>query len=239
MSAVSRPPNRLLQALPSTEYAQLHPLLETVDLTKETVLADAGAPVQRVYFPHGGVVSMMVNLSDGQSVEIATIGRDGIVGGSAALHDRPLLADAIVVVPGMASMLRAEDFREVAGRSADFRTLVALYEQALIAQTQQSVACNVSHPVEARLSRWLLRARDLCGSEALPLTQEMLAQMIGVRRNAVSIVAHGFQQAGILRYSRGHIEITDIDGLRKAACECYATVKSHAEQLIGPEDSSS
>ncbi|MCS3453697.1 MULTISPECIES: Crp/Fnr family transcriptional regulator [Bradyrhizobium] len=236
MSAVSRPPNRLLQALPSTEYAQLHPLLETVDLTRETALANAGAPVQRVYFPHSGVVSMMINLSDGQSVEIATIGRDGVVGASAALHERPLLADAIVVVPGSASMVRAEDFREAVDRSADFRTLVALYEQALMAQTQQSVACNVSHPVEARLSRWLLRARDLCGSEALPLTQEMLAQMIGVRRNAVSIVAHGFQQAGILRYSRGHIEITDIDGLRKAACECYTTVKAHAEQLIGPED---
>ncbi|WP_229200288.1 Crp/Fnr family transcriptional regulator [Bradyrhizobium acaciae] len=236
MTAVTRPPNRLLQALPSTEYAQLHPHLETVDLTKETALADAGTPVQRVYFPHSGVVSMMVNLTDGQSVEIATIGRDGVVGGSAALNERPPLADAIVVVPGTASMLRAEDFREAANRSADFRALVALYEQALMAQTQQSVACNVSHPVEARLSRWLLRARDLCGSEALPLTQEMLAQMIGVRRNAVSIVAHGFQQAGILRYSRGQIEITDIDGLRKAACECYATVKAHAEQLIGPED---
>lgn len=236
MSAVTRPPNRLLQALPSAEYAQLHPLLETVELTKETALADAGAPVQRVYFPHAGVVSMMVNLSDGQSVEITTIGRDGIVGASAALHERPPLADAIVVVPGAASVMRAEDFREAANRSAEFRTLVALYEQALMAQTQQSVACNVSHPVEARLSRWLLRARDLCGSEALPLTQEMLAQMIGVRRNAVSIVAHGFQQAGILRYSRGHIEITDIDGLRKAACECYATVKAHTTQLIGPED---
>ena len=236
MSAVPRPPNRLLQALPTPEYAQLHPLLETVEMIKETVLAEAGAPVQRVYLPHSGVVSLMVNLSDGQSVEIATIGRDSLVGASAALYGRPQLADAIVVVPGTASVLRAEDFREAVDRSAAFRNLVALYEQALLAQTQQSVACNVSHPVEARLSRWLLRARDLCGSEALPLTQEMLAQMIGVRRNAVSIVAHGFQQAGILRYSRGHIEIIDIEGLRKAACECYATVNAHAEQLIGPED---
>jgi len=236
MSAVPRPPNRLLQALPAPEYAQLHPLLETVEMIKETVLAEAGAPVQRVYLPHSGVVSLMVNLSDGQSVEIATIGRDSLVGASAALYGRPLLADAIVAVPGTASAMRAEDFREAADRSAAFRTLVALYEQALIAQTQQSVACNVSHPVEARLSRWLLRARDLCGSEALPLTQEMLAQMIGVRRNAVSIVAHGFQQAGILRYSRGQIEIIDIEGLRKAACECYATVKAHSEQLIGPDD---
>ncbi|KWV54888.1 Crp/Fnr family transcriptional regulator [Bradyrhizobium macuxiense] len=236
MSAVPRPPNRLLQALPAAELEQLHPLLETVELTKEATLANAGAPVQRIYLPHGGIVSMMVNLSDGQSVEIATIGRDGIIGASAALHGRPLLADAIVVVPGTASVLRAEDFREAADRSAAFRTLIALYEQALIAQTQQSVACNVSHPVEARLSRWLLRARDLCGSEALPLTQEMLAQMIGVRRNAVSIVAHGFQQAGILRYSRGHIEITDIDGLRKSACECYGTVKAYAAQWVGSED---
>ena len=236
MSAVSRPPNRLLQALPAAELEQLHPLLETVELTKDATLANAGAPVQRIYLPHGGIVSMMVNLSDGQSVEIATIGRDGIIGASAALHGRPLLADAIVVVPGTASMLRAEDFREAADRSAALRTLIALYEQALIAQTQQSVACNVSHPVEARLSRWLLRACDLCGSEALPLTQEMLAQMIGVRRNAVSIVAHGFQQAGILRYSRGHIEVTDIDGLRKSACECYGTVKAYAAQWVGSED---
>lgn len=236
MSAVSRPPNRLLQALPAAEYAQLDPLLETVELTKETILAEAGAPVQRVYLPHSGVISMMVNLSDGQSVEIATIGRDSIVGASAALHGWPLIADAIVVVPGTASALWAEDFREAVDGSAIFRTLVARYEQALAAQTQQSVACNVSHPVEARLSRWLLRASDLCGSQALPLTQEMLAQMIGVRRNAVSIVAHSFQQAGILRYSRGHIEIIDIEGLRKAACECYATVKAHAEQLTETGD---
>jgi CRP-like cAMP-binding protein len=236
MSAVSRPPNRLLQALPAAEYEQLHPLLEAVELTKDTVLAAAGAPVLRIYLPHSGIVSMMVNLSDGQSVEIATIGRDNIVGAAAALDGGPLFADAIVVVPGTASVLKAEDFRAMADRNVVFRTLVGRYEQALTAQTQQSVACNVSHPVEARLSRWLLRARDLCGSEGLPLTQEMLAQMIGVRRNAVSIVAHGFQQAGILRYSRGHIEITDIDGLRKASCECYATVKAHAEQLVGPED---
>ncbi|WP_407167959.1 Crp/Fnr family transcriptional regulator [Bradyrhizobium sp. ORS 111] len=236
MSAVPRPSNRLLQALPAAELAHLHPLLETVELTKDAVLANSGAPVQRVYFPHGGIISMMINLSDGQSVEIATIGVDGVVGASAALYSRSPLTDAIVVVPGTASVLRAEDFRAAVERSTAFRALVALYEQALMAQAQQSVACNVSHAVEARLSRWLLRARDLCGSEALPLTQELLAQMIGVRRNAVSIVAHGFQQAGILRYSRGHIEITDVDALQKAACECYATVKAYAAQWVESED---
>jgi CRP-like cAMP-binding protein len=236
MSAVSRPLNHLLRALPAVDYEQLHPILETVELTRDVVLAEAGAPIQRIYLPHSGVVSMMVSLSDGQSVEIATIGRDSIVGASAALHGRPLLADAIVVVPGTASMLRAEHFREAADRSDTFRALVARYEQALMVQTQQSVACNVSHPVEARLSRWLLRARDLCDGEALPLTQETLAQMIGVRRNAISIVAHGFQRANILRYSRGHIEITDTEGLRKAACECYATVKAYAAQWVEVAD---
>jgi CRP-like cAMP-binding protein len=125
MSAVSRPPNRLLQALPVAEYEQLHPLLETVELTKDTVLADAGAPVQRVYLPHSGVVSMMVHLSDGQSVEIATVGRDNIVGVTAALDGGPLFADAIVAVPGTASVLKAEDFREMADRNVVFRTLVS------------------------------------------------------------------------------------------------------------------
>ncbi|MBR0695542.1 Crp/Fnr family transcriptional regulator [Bradyrhizobium lablabi] len=236
MSAVSPPLNRLLRALPAAELGLIQARLETVELTKDATLADAGSPVQRVYLPHSGIVSMMISLSDGQSVEVATIGHDSIVGGSAALYGGPLLTHAIVVVPGTASMLPAEDFRAAADRSSTFRTLAALHEQTLLAQTQQAVACGISHPVEARLSRWLLRARDLCGSERLPLTQEMLAQMIGVRRNAISIVAHAFQQAGILRYSRGRIDITDIDGLRKAACECYATVKAHEEQLTASVD---
>jgi len=236
MSAVQNPLNSLLHALPAAELEQIRPLLETVELAKDTVLAEAGAPVQRVYLPHSGIVSMVVNLADGQAVETATVGRDSMVGASAALFGGPLLTDAIVIVPGSAAMMKADDFRAVANRSSVFRTLVILHEQALTAQTQQSVACNVSHSVEARLSRWLLRARDLCGSEGLPLTQEMLAQMIGVRRNAVSIVAHAFQQAGILRYSRGYIEIIDIEALRRTACECYRAVKTHTERLIGPAE---
>ena len=109
--------------------------------------------------------------------------------------------------------------------------------QALLALAQQSAACNASHSVEARLSRWLLRARDLCGSETLPLTQEFLAQLIGVQRNAISIVAHAFQQAGIIQYSRGHIGITDVEGLRETSCECYDAVKAHHGRLLnGPID---
>jgi CRP-like cAMP-binding protein len=175
---------------------------------------------------------MMVSFTEGQSVEVAMIGRDSLVGASAALDAGPALTDAIVVVPGTASVLRAEDLRAAADASSALRKVLARHEQALLVQAQQSAACNASHSVESRLSRLLLRARDLCDSEALPLTQEFLAQMIGVRRNAVSIVAHSFQQAGLVSYSRGQIEIRDIDGLRKTACECYAVVRMRCERLL-------
>src|SRR5262245_61668366 len=121
MSAVSPPLNRLLRALPAAELELIHARLETVELVKDATLVEAGAPVQRVYLPHSGIVSMMVSLSDGQSVEIATIGHDSIVGGSAALYGGPLLTDAVVVVPGTASVLPAEDFRAAADRSGTFR----------------------------------------------------------------------------------------------------------------------
>jgi len=232
MQAVSRPPNRLLQLLPTAEFQSLQPHLETVELTKGTVLTEAGASVQHVYLPHSGVVSVMVSLSEGQTVEVAMVGRDSLIGSSAALDDGPALTDAIVVVPGAASVLKAEDLRAATDRSAGLRRLLVRHEQALLVQAQQSAACNASHSVESRLSRLLLRARDLADSEGLPLTQEFLAQMIGVRRNAVSIVAHAFQQAGLVSYSRGHIEIRDIDGLRKTSCECYAAVQTQCDRLL-------
>ena len=162
------------------------------------------------------------------------LGRDSLIGTSAALDEGPALADAVVVVPGLASVLKTEDLRTATDRNTGFRKLLVRHEQALLVQAQQSAACNASHSVESRLSRLLLRARDLSDSEGLPLTQEFLAQMIGVRRNAVSIVAHAFQQAGLVSYSRGHIEIRDIDGLRKTACECYAAVRTKCDRLLDP-----
>jgi CRP-like cAMP-binding protein len=232
MQAVSRPPNRLLQLLPAAEFQSLHPRLETVELAKGAVLTEAGAPIADVYLPHSGIVSVMVSLSEGQTVEVAMVGRDSLVGAAAVLAGGPALTDAIVVVPGTASVLKAEDLRAAAERSGTLRKALARHGQALLMQAQQSAACNASHSVESRLARLLLRARDLCDSEGLPLTQELLAQMIGVRRNAVSIVAHAFQQAGLVRYSRGHIEIGDIEGLRKTACECYAAVRMQCDRLL-------
>jgi CRP-like cAMP-binding protein len=225
-----------LQALPTEEFEVLRPRLELVELTKDAVLVEAGAALSHVYLPLSGVISMVVRLSEGQTVEVAMVGRDSLFGASAALDGGISLTDAVVVLPGTAAILNVTDFRAAAERSAALRALLARHEQALFAQAQQSAACNASHTVEARLSRCLLRVRDLCDSETLPLTQEFLAQMIGVQRNAVSIVAHALQQARIIRYSRGHIEIKDVDGLRQTSCECYRVVKAQRDRLLKAPD---
>lgn len=202
-------------------------------MVRNSVLAEAGTPLTQVYFPHNGTISVVVRLSEGQTVEAAMIGRDSAVGAFEALGDGTSLTDAVVLFGGAASTIDLDDFRSVAGQSATLRGLVSRHEQALLVQAQQSAACNTSHSVEARLSRWLLRARDLHEGAALPLTQELLARMIGVQRNAISIVAHALQQAGIIRYSRGQISITNMEALRKMSCECYDAVKVRHERLIG------
>jgi CRP-like cAMP-binding protein len=236
MPLLPRTSNRLLQALPEAEFEVLRPHISVVELARETMLAEAGAPLTYVYLPHSGVISLMVSLSEGQTVDVAMVGRDSVVGALAALDGGISLTDAVVRLPGTASIVGVADFRAAADRSAAFRTLLARHEQALIAQAQQSAACNASHSVEARLTRWLLRARDLWDSETLPLTQEFLAQMIGVQRNAVSIVAHELQRAGIIRYSRGQIEITNLEGLRETSCECYHAVKTQHDRLLRAPD---
>ena len=232
MPSIRPSPNCLLQALPAAELEALGPRLELVELVRETVLVEAGRPLTHVYLPHSGAISMMVRLSNGQTVEVATIGRDSVFGAAVALGGGISLSSAVVVLPGTASVLDAADFRAAADRSVTFRAMVARHDQALVAMAQQSAACNVSHSVEARLSRWLLRARDLYGGETLPLTQESLAQLIGVQRNAISIVAHALQRAGIISYSRGYIDITNADGLKQTACECYSVVKAHHQRLL-------
>jgi len=236
MHAVVRSPNHLLQSLSAAEFEALRPHLEFVDLVRETVLVEAGAPLTHVYLPHSGVISLIVRLSEGQTVEVAMVGRDGLFGAAAALDGGISLTDAVVLLPGTAAILDVARVRAAADRSAAFRTVLIRHEQALLAAAQQSAACNASHSVESRLSRWLLRARELSDNENLPLTQEFLAQMIGVQRNAISIVAHALQQAGIIRYSRGHIEIMNLEGLRAASCECYEAVKAQRDRLLKPTD---
>jgi CRP-like cAMP-binding protein len=232
MTASSKPLNQVLQALDATDFDLLRPHLATIEMVRETVLGEAGAALRHVYFPHDGSVSIIVGLSEGQAIGIAMLGRDSVVGGGAALADGIALADAVVLFPGKASALEISAFRTIAAISPPFRSLMIRHEQALLAQAQQSLLCNTLHPVEARLARWLLRARDLSNSKSLSLTQETLAQMMGVRRNAISLVAHALQRAGIIRYSRGQIEITDLPALERTSCDCYSTLKARHTRLL-------
>ncbi|MDA9446475.1 MULTISPECIES: Crp/Fnr family transcriptional regulator [Bradyrhizobium] len=233
MIASGCPSNQLLQMLDAADLDLLRPHLATVEMVRKSVLCEAGAALRYVYFPHGGSVSITVGLSEGQMIEVAMLGRDSVVGGGAALAGGIAPTDAVVLFPGTASVLEIAAFRTVAAASAPFRQLMVRHEQALLAHAQQSLLCNTLHPVEARLARWLLRARDLSDSEILPLTQEALAQMLGVRRNAVSLVAHALQRAGIIHYSRGQIEILDLRALETTSCDCYSAVKAHHLRLVG------
>jgi CRP-like cAMP-binding protein len=231
-TASARSPNHLLAALPSSDFESPRPHLKTIELVQETVLFEAGDAVERVYFPHSGIISLVVDLTGGETIEAAMVGRDSIAGASSALDGRVALNRGIVQLAGAASILDVQRLRKVAEASATFRTTLMRHEQVLFVQAQQSAACNASHAVEARLARWLLRSRDLSGSDTLDLTQEFLAQMLGVQRTSVSIVAHTLQKAGLITYSRGRIKITDLKGLRETACECYGTVKSHYDRLL-------
>jgi CRP-like cAMP-binding protein len=232
MSLTQRPPNHLLRALPAAEFDALNPRLKTIEMVREAVLVEAGSPPSQIYLPHSGAIAMTVGLPEGQMVQVAMIGKDGVVGASAALGGDLSPSAAVVLFPGIASVIDVMDLKAVADRNVAVRNLLARHELVLFAQAQQSVACNASHSVEARLSRWLLHARDLSGNEVLPLTQEFLARMIGVRRNAISIVAHALRQAGTIRYSRGHIAIADAEALRKTSCECYRAVKAAHDRLL-------
>jgi CRP-like cAMP-binding protein len=174
-------PNRLLASLLPSDFELLRPHLKPVDLVHEAVLFEAGDMVDRVYLPHTGIISIVVPLSSGQVIEAAMIGRDSILGGSAAMDGLISLNKAIVQLGGNGETLDIARLRETADKSSDFRTTLIRHEQALFAQAQQSAACIAAHTVEARLSRWLLTARDLSGSDTLLLTQEFLGQMLGAQ----------------------------------------------------------
>jgi CRP-like cAMP-binding protein len=232
MANSSHSPNRLLASLPAAEFELLRPHLKSIELVQETVLFEAGDSIEHVYFPLSGIISLVVDLAGGEMIETAMIGQDSIVGGSNALDGDVALNKGIVQLAGTAMILDVQRLHKFAEANAAIRTVLVRHEQVLFAQVQQSAACNASHGVEGRMARWLLRYRDLSGSDTLPLTQEFLAEMLGVRRTSVSLVASTLQRAGFIAYHRGHIRISDLEGLRDASCECYATVKAHYDRLL-------
>jgi CRP-like cAMP-binding protein len=232
---VNRSPNRLLAAVSEDVYRALLPHLTLVEYRQGDVLAEAGSVATTVSFPHSGIISLVVELSTGDMIETAMVGRDGVLNAASALDGKVSFNKAIVQLPGSASVLSAESLASVADQSRAFRALLIRHEQVLFAESQQSAACNARHLVEARLCRWLLRTRDLAGSDDLTVTQEFLAQMLGVQRTSLSVVANTLQKARLIRYRRGHVRIDDSDGLKEGACECYDTVRAHYDRLRVPE----
>jgi CRP-like cAMP-binding protein len=233
MSSRERPPNQLLRALPEAEFEALSARLKPFEMVRNAAFAKSAAPSTHVCLPHTGAIAITIGLSGGRTSLVAMTGSDSIIGAAESLGSGTSAIDAVVLLPGAASMIEMEELRTLAAQNPTLRNLLARHEQALNVQAQQSAACNASHSVEARLSRWLLRAGDLWDGTALPMTQELLAHLIGVQRNAISIVAHALQQAGIIRYTRGRIEITDSEALQATACECHQTVKAKHEHLLG------
>jgi CRP-like cAMP-binding protein len=224
--------NVLLASLSASDLAALKPRLKEIHLEQKTILHEPGDLTAAVYFPTTAVISLVVTLRSGEMTEAAMVGRDGAVGLASALDGKIAFSRAIVQLGGDAVICDHAAFRGAALQSEALIATVMRHEQALFAQAQQSNACMANHEVEARLCRWLLRARDLAGSDKLPFTQEFLADMLGVRRTSVTSVARTLQEAAMIRYSRGKIEIQDVDGLREASCECYETVREQYEQLL-------
>jgi CRP-like cAMP-binding protein len=230
--------NAILASLSEGDVAALRPHLKASHLTQKTVLHEVGDMITAVYFPINAVISLVVTLSTGETTEAAMVGKDGAVGMASALDGKVALNRAIVQLSGDAMVCNPAAFKAAALQSEKLISKVMRHEQTLFAQAQQSTACMANHEVEARLCRWLLRARDLSGSDHLPFTQEFLAQMLGVRRTSVTAVAHTLQEAGMMKYTRGRIQVLDIEGLRDSACECYETIKEQYGQLLGPSPSS-
>jgi CRP-like cAMP-binding protein len=222
----------LLASLSANDFELIRPHLRTAELTQGMVVVEVDDMLKRAYFPHKGVISLIVKLARGEHVQVAMIGRDSLFGSFAALGDPIALNSAVVLVPGVASTIELDVLRSAADQSATLRGTLARHGLAVYAQIQQTAGCNASHTVESRLARCLLHTRDLSGSDKIALTQESMAQMIGARRNSVSLVAHTLQQANFIHYSRGHIEITNLDGLIRTSCECYATVKAQYNRLL-------
>jgi CRP-like cAMP-binding protein len=225
--------NELLARLPAADYQRLLPHLETVPLPFKYVLHRAGDEVRRVYFPCGGVCSITHVMADGRMVEMATVGKEGLVGITAFFGGGLEPGEAIVQVPdGSAQVLDVAVFRAEMERRGVLHDLVGRYVQAYIVFLTQSVACNALHSVEERLARWLLMSHDRMGQDDFSLTQEFLAVMLGVRRSSVTLAFGALSRAGLVEHATKKIRVKNRQGLEAASCECYSEVVKHFARLL-------
>jgi len=225
--------NLLLSLFSPSDLKRLESHLKPARFEQHYVLFEADEEISHVYFPTSAVVSLVVTLSSGDMIEAAMVGNDGVVGASAALDGKIAPSRGIIQLGGEIVVCDIDALKSIALQSPKMLALLIRHEQAVFAQAQQSAACFATHRVEARLCRWLLRARDLSGSDKLTFTQEYLAEMLGVRRTSVTAVAHMLQEAGLIKYARGKIQIMNAKELQESACECYASVKAHYHKLLG------
>ena len=235
MASFSNAFNHFISSLSNEDRALIDPHLTMVDLPQGEILHRQLETISYVYFPVDGVISLVVTMSEGQSVEAGMVGVNGAVGGGSALNGKHALSQAIVQVKGAALRTQADMLRSLADRSATLRFALFAREQVISAHAQQVAACNAVHDLEHRLARWLLQVRDLVQSNKFELTQEFLAQMLGVNRTSVTLIARRLQAAGLIKYSRGRIEILDLEALRDTACECYGTINQFYKTLTGWE----
>lgn len=225
--------NRLLAALPTEEYDRLLPHMEKISFALGDVIYESGEQLDHVYFPTSAIVSLLYTMVDGASAEMGLAGNEGVVGialfmGGETMPNRAIVQSAGDVIRVEARVLQAEF-----ARGGRFQYLLLRYTQALITQISQTAVCNRLHTVEQQLCRWLLLSHDRVADDELVMTQEMIADMLGVRREGVTVSAGRLQDAGAIRYVRGHIKIIDRPRLEEIVCECYRVVKAEFDRLLG------
>jgi CRP-like cAMP-binding protein len=225
--------NQLLASLDPSVLAELEPDLRIVHINQGEVINETHTTVQKVYFPHGGIISCVVELIGGGAIETGMIGKDGQYGAAAALDHKVSLNLVVMQIAGDASVVDADRLRDLVVLHPKLREQVMAYEQFFLSHVQQTCACNAVHKVEARICKWLLRMQKLVGDDLI-LTQEFLAQMMGVRRTSVTEVCVGLQRAGMITYSRGRIHIVDLAKIQATACECNDAVNSHYLRVFQP-----
>jgi CRP-like cAMP-binding protein len=224
--------NHLLAALPDAEWQRWLPQLERVEMPLGQVLYEAGGTLSHVYFPTTAIISLLYVMENGASAEIAVVGNEGIVGISLFMGGDSTSSRAVVQSAGLGFRLKAQIMKDDFNRAGPVLHLLLRYTQALITQMAQTAVCNRHHSLDQQLCRWLLLSLDRLQGNELVMTQELIANMLGVRREGVTEGALKLQQAGLIRYARGHISVLNRDGLQKRSCECYAVVKKEYDRLL-------
>jgi CRP-like cAMP-binding protein len=224
--------NHLLAALPHDEWARWQAALEPVELPLGKVLYESGRAMTHVYFPTTSIVSLLYVMADGASAEIAVVGNEGIVGIALFMGGESTPSRAVVQSAGLGFRMRGELLKDEFNRSGPVLHLLLRYTQALITQMAQTAVCNRHHSLDQQLCRWLLLSLDRLQEPELQMTQELIANMLGVRREGVTEAAANLQRAGLIQYRRGHITVVDRQGLEQRTCECYAVVRKEYERLL-------